>query len=209
MNITWHGQTCFKIITQKNKEASVEILIDPFEKETGLRPPKLGADILISTQNKKIISGRDSFLITGPGEYDIKGVYIRGIPIADKNKKEERATIFTIEVEEMKICHLGISAPKELTSRELEEVGNIDVLMIPTGGLDSLDAKEATKIMSQIEPKITIPMYYKVPGLKMKLDGLDKFLKPLGIKKLEPLTKLSVKKKDLVEKEAKIIVLTP
>jgi len=214
MNIAWHGQTCFRIISQQGKNGSVNILIDPPEKETGLRSPKLEADILLSTTNKKISNG--AFLILGPGEYDIKGTYIQGIPgfsnISQRKGEQNisnEITIYTIETGGMKICHLGMVGQEELKSEQLEEIGDVDILMIPIGGGRTVDARGAVKIMSQIEPKIIIPMYYRIPKLKTKLDGLDKFLKILGIKSLQPLPKLSIKKKDLSEEEAKIIVLSP
>lgn len=204
MNITWYGQTCFKIGVAKRKDGQVTILTDPFDKETGLRPPRVEADILLfSSESKKTVPG-NGFLIAGPGEYDIKGLYIQGIP-----SSRPENTIFTIMAEQMGICHLGTLSQRELTPKELEAIGEVDILMIPIGGKEALDAKGAIKVMAQIEPKIIIPMYYKVPGLKMSLDGLDKFLKALGIKKLEPLPKLSIKKKDLPQEEVKIIALKP
>ncbi len=113
----------------------------------------------------------------------------------------------------MVICHLGDFGQKELTTEQLEKIGMVDVLIIPVGGIYTIDAKTAIKVMSQIEPKIIIPMHYQIAKLNLpaggKLDGLDKFLKILGIKKIETLPKLSVKKKDLSEEEAKIIVLKP
>lgn len=211
MTITWYGQTCFRINTPKNRDGSVNILIDPFEKEIGLRPPKTEADILLTTHNTKITKktlSKDFFLIDGPGEYDVKGVYIQGIPGLSKSKSiDAETTIYTIETEKMKICHLGKLEQKELFPGQIERIGKVDILMIPIGGGETLEAGEAVKIMSQIEPKIIIPMYYQVPKLKIKLDNLNKFLKSLGIKSLEPLPRLSVKKKDISEEEAKIIVL--
>jgi len=208
MNFTWHGQTCFKIISQKNKDGAVSILIDPFPKETGLRSPKAEADIILFTDSGRTVPG-NGFIVSGPGEYEVKGVCIKGIQcFANKNKNCEK-TLYFIEAEDMKICHLGLFSESELNSKYAEEIGGADILMLPVGGGDSLDAKSALKIMSQLEPKITIPMHYKVPGLKIKLDGLENFLKALGIKKLELLEKLSVKKRDLPEDEAKIIALKP
>jgi len=199
MTINWYGQTCFKITTQKNKGEAVSILIEPPDKDSGFRGPKLEADILlVSSKDQKVGSG-PYFLISGAGEYDIKGVYIKGI--AGQNKKN---TIYTIETEDMKICHLGRLEQKELSSDQLETIGDIDILMIPIGGTYTIDAKEAIKVMAQIEPKIIIPMHFGG-----KLDGLDKFLKVLGIKSLEPLAKLSIKKKDISSEEAKIVVLQP
>ncbi len=215
MTITWYGQTCFRITTQKNRNGSINILIDPFEKGIGLRPPKTEADILLITHDSKRILSGNFFLISGPGEYDIKGVYIQGIPGLSKNKlpeKEEvskKNIIYTIETEKMKICHLGRLGQKELTSDQIEKIGKVDILMVPVGGKETLEAGESIKIMSQIEPKIIIPMYYQIPKLKIKLDNFNKFLKSLGIKSLEPLPKLSIKKKDISEEEARIIALSP
>ena len=204
MLITWYGQTCFRIISQKGKEGPVNILIDPLEKGTGLRPPKLEADILLSTANKKI--SNKAFLISGPGEYDIKGIYIQGIHSRGPATLEGN-TIYTIESEGIKVCHLGMVSQDELKSEQFERIGEVDILMVPIGGGEVISAKGAIKMMSQIEPKIIIPMYYRIPKLKQKLDGLDKFLKNLGIKSLQPLPKLSIRKKDFSEEEAKIIVL--
>jgi len=208
MNITWYGQTCFKITVPKGKDGVATILTDPPAKESGLRTPKNDADILLLTSDQKLETG-ESFVIEGPGEYDIKEVYIQGIPVKTKSEKGGKTTIYTIEAEGIRICNLGALAQADFDSKELEAIGDVDVLLVPVGGGAVMDAKAAVNTMSQIEPKITIPMYYKIPGLKMDLEGVDKFLKVLGIKQPEPLPKLSIKKKDLPEEEAKIIVLQP
>lgn len=217
MNIFWHGQSCFSLTTTPNKNSQIRIVIDPFSEETGLKIPKLSADILLVTHqhsdhnNIKIVQG-NPFLISGPGEYEIKEIFIEGIhSFHDASGGKERGfnTIYTIETEELKVCHLGDLGQKELTDEQLEKIGEVDILMIPIGGIYTVSVKEAIEIMSQIEPKIIIPMHYSLPKLKYKLDGVDKFLKNIGIKKLEPLPKLSIKKKDLSSEEAKIILLSP
>jgi len=137
-------------------------------------------------------------------------VFIEGIPAFhdDKEGKERGLdTIYTIEAEEMRICHLGDFGQKELTPEQLEKIGDIDILMIPVGGVFTIDAKEASKVIAQIEPRIVIPMHYSVPKLKIKLDGIEPFLKEMGRKSVEPQEKLLVKKKDLIEEETKIVVL--
>jgi len=222
MNIIWHGQSCFELITAPAKNSQIKIVIDPFSEEVGLRVPKLEADILLVSHNHhdhnnvKAVSSPTSasppFLISGPGEYEIKNVFIQGVHSwHDNSRGQERGenTIYTIEAEDLKLCHLGDLGQKELTEEQLDRIGEIDILMIPTGGVYTISAKEALKIMSQIEPKITIPMHYQIPKLKLKLDGCDKFLKSLGIKKIEPLPKLSIKKKDISSEEAKIVILKP
>jgi len=215
MQITWKGQSCFEITSSSGKNNHVNIVVDPYDETTGLKLPKLEADILLVTHqhhdhnNVKSIGGTP-FLIEGPGEYEIKDVYIEGIPSfhdAVSGKERGQNTIYIIEAEEIKICHLGDLGQKELTSEQLEKIGEVDVLMIPVGGVFTIDAKEATRIMSQIEPNITIPMHYQIPKLKAKLEGVDKFLKTMGIKSLSPLPKLSIKKKDIVPEEAKVVIL--
>ncbi|MBU4480744.1 MBL fold metallo-hydrolase [Patescibacteria group bacterium] len=217
MTIIWRGQSCFQITASRNKGEQVSIVIDSFSEEIGLRLPKLEADIALVTHshsdhnNIKAISGTP-FLIEGPGEYEIKNVFIQGIAsFHDSSQGKERGenTIYTIETEEMRLCHLGDLGQNELTEEQLEKIGEIDILIIPVGGVCTIAGKEAIKIMSQIEPKITIPMHYSLPKLKIKLDELAQFLKPLGIKSIVPVNKLSLKKKDIPTEEAKIIVLKP
>lgn len=217
MNIIWHGQSCFEIIAAPAKNSQVKIVIDPFSEEIGLRVPKLEADVLLISHShydhnniKAVLA--NPFLISSPGEYEIKNVYIQGIAsFHDNSQGRERGvnTIYTIEAEDLRLCHLGDLGQKELTEEQLEKIGEVDILMIPVGGIYTISAKEAIKIMSQIEPKITIPMHYQIPKLKLKLDDCDKFLKSLGIKKLEPLAKFSIKKKEISPEEAKIVVLKP
>lgn len=225
MQIIWKGQSCFQIITNRSKNDQISIVIDPFSEDIGLRVPKLEADILLVTHkhpdhdNVKAVSGTASaggektpFLIDGPGEYEIKEVYIQGILAShDESGGKERGeiTVYIIEAENLRVCHLSDIGQKELTDDQLEQIGDVDILMIPVGGGPTISAKEAIKIISQIEPKITIPMHYQIPKLKIKLDGVDKFLKALGLKSVIPEAKLTIKEKDLSPEEAKIIVLSP
>jgi L-ascorbate metabolism protein UlaG (beta-lactamase superfamily) len=216
MNIIWKGQSCFQITTQKTKNP-VSIIIDPFSPEIGLRPPSGAADIVLVTHdhkdhnNVKALSGQP-FIISGPGEYEIKDVYVLGIASwhdSVMGKERGQNTIYVIDTEDLRVCHLGDLGQKELAEDQLEKIGEVDILMIPVGGNFTISEKEAQKIMSQIEPKITIPMHYLIPKLKVKLDGVDKFLKSLGIKSMQPQERLSIKKKDILPEEAKIIVLEP
>lgn len=218
MNINWYGQSCFQISSSQGKNDHVSMVIDPFdENTTGLKLPKLQADIVLVTHdhsdhsNVKAVSG-SGFVIKGPGEYDIERVFIQGISgYHDDVQGTQRGsiTIYTIETEGMRICHLSDLGQKELTSDQLDKIGDIDILMIPVGGVYTIDAAGAMKIMAQIEPRVIMPMHYKIPKLKIKLDDVDKFLKNLGIKKPEPLPRLSIKKKDISTEEAKIIILQP
>ncbi len=206
MNIAWHGQNCFRISCQPEKGTQVNILLSPFGKETGLKAPRLDAEIIISQDSlAQSEIGEKSFIIRGPGEYDIKGVYIHGIPFKQKSAP---GILYVIEAENIKICHLGEFNQPQLASEQLELVGETDILMVPVGGEETMNPQDALKVMSQIEPKITLPMGYHTPGLKVKREGVDKFLKALGVKALEPIAKLQIKKKDIGEDEAKVILLS-
>lgn len=217
MIISWHGQSCFQISSSQGKNNKVSVVIDPFDKETGLKVPKLQADVVLVSHdhhdhnNVKAVSG-DPFVIKDPGEYDLKGVFIQGIAgfhDDSQGSQRGRSTIYTIDTEEMRICHLGDLGQKELTSDQLDTINEVDILMIPVGGTYTIDANEATKVIAQIEPRTVIPMHYRIPKLKIKLDPADKFLKTMGIKKLEPLPKLTIKKKELPSEETEIILLQP
>jgi L-ascorbate metabolism protein UlaG (beta-lactamase superfamily) len=219
MNITWYGQSCFRVALQGQKKAKqwTSLVIDPFDESTGLKLPKLEAEIFLITHehkdhNNQKIATKETFLINSPGEYELRDIFIQGISsFHDKEKGKERGlnTIYTVETEEVKLCHLGDFGQEELTDEQLRDIGEVDVLMIPVGGVYTIDAKEATKVISQIEPRIVIPMHYKIPGLKVKLDELGAFLKAIGDKGAKAEDKISIQKKNLPVGEMKIIPLNP
>jgi L-ascorbate metabolism protein UlaG (beta-lactamase superfamily) len=224
MQIIWKGQSCFQIIINREKNNledvsrknnQVSLVIDPYDETTGLRVPKLEADILLVTHdhpdhnNIKAVSG-NHFLISEPGEYEIKDIFIHGIPAfhdSSYGKERGKTIIYTIEAEGIRICHLGDLGQKELTEDQVEKIGNIDILMIPVGGVYTISSKEAVKIISQIEPKIVVPMHYQISKLKIKLESPEKFLKAMGVKSPETLNKLTLKKKDIPEEGMEIKIL--
>lgn len=209
MTITWFGQSCFRI---EAKDAS--ILIDPFSKEIGLKPPKIKDNIVLVTHehydhNNLEGLNSDSFVIRNPGEYEKGGIAVYGIlSYHDKSEGKERGlnTIYIIKVEDTILCHLGDLGQSKLTDEQVENIGDVDILMIPVGGTYTIDAKEAVGVISQIEPKIIIPMHYKLPGLASNLVGVDKFIKELGLAP-EKMDKLKIAKKNLPIEETKLILL--
>lgn len=216
MKIAWYGQSCFRLIIKTNGAEKITLFIDPFDKEIGLTPPRGNADIVICSHNHHdhnsvgSLSGTP-FVIDGPGEYDVKKVFIKGVySFHDDKKGEERGTntISVIEVEDLKICHLGDLGQKELSDAQLEKIGEVDVLMVPVGGNFTIDGGEAVKIINQIEPNVVIPMHYKIPGLNLKLDGLENFIKEIGAEK-ETVEELTIQKKDLTDEEMKVVVMKP
>lgn len=217
MQISWKGQACFQIVVPKGKQEHMKIVVDPYEETIGLKLSPLEADILLITHNhvdhnnKKAIK-TEPFVISNPGEYEVKGVFVQGIPSFHDNtqgKERGRNTIYVIEVEGIKICHMGDFGQKELTPEQLTLIGDVDILLLPVGGVYTITGKEAAGIVNQIEPKIVIPMHYLIPKLKAKLEGPEEFLKMMGAKEVVPIEKLVVKVKDLLREETNIVVLTP
>lgn len=217
MIITWYGQSCFKIQTRNSGE-EVVVFIDPFDKSIGLRPPFGQGDVVLTTHshadhNNVLTIKGNPFIIDGPGEYEKKGIEIRGV-LAFHDVKEGKekgvVTIFVIESEDMRICHLGDLGQKELSDEQLEKLGEVDILMVPVGGGSTLSGEQASKIINQIEPRMVVPMHYKIPGLSLKIDSVDGFLKAMGEDKITPQDKIVIKKKELPEDdEATVVVMKP
>jgi len=217
--IYWAGQSCFQISVSNSKDHSADIVIDPFDADfTGLKLPNLSADIALVTHdhkdhnNVKALKG-EPFIINGPGEYEVKGVFIKGIPSThdDKEGKDKgQNTIYVFEAEGLKFCHMGDFGQKQLTDAQTEAIEGIDVLMIPVGGTYTIDAQEAQRIISEIEPKIVIPMHYKLDKLKMEIDDVSKFFKAMGKSAIAPQDKYVVKTSTLPKDDAmEIVVLQP
>lgn len=217
--ISWAGQSCFQISISNSKEHSAEVVIDPFDEKVGLKLPNLSASIALVSHdhydhnNVKGLKG-DPFVIRGPGEYEINDVFIKGIPSFHddvEGKEKGNNTIYIIEAEGMKICHLGDLGQKQLTDNQLEKIDGVDILMIPVGGEYTIDSAVAQKITAQISPKIVIPMHYAIPKLKENLDDVSKFLKAMGKDSgsITPQDKLVIKKSALPEKTTEIVILKP
>jgi L-ascorbate metabolism protein UlaG (beta-lactamase superfamily) len=220
MLIQWFGQSFFKISTKNQLGQEITIAIDPFDKETGLKmPSKFGADILLITHdhhdhnNIELIKGAgdsgEPFLISGPGEYEIKGVMIYGVQSFhdDENgAKNGENTIYILESEGIWLAHLGDLGQKKLSEQQLEHLQDIDIVILPVGGEFTLGSSDAAKLASELEPRVIIPMHYKLPGLKANLEGVEKFVKAVGLKP-EEMEKFKVQKKDLPEEETKLVIL--
>jgi L-ascorbate metabolism protein UlaG (beta-lactamase superfamily) len=213
MQISYLGHSCFKIEVKAGGE-NVTILIDPYDDSVGLPMPKTKADIALVTHdhfdhdNLAAVKG-EPFIIKGAGEYEFKKVFVYGVPTYhDEAKGAERGpnTCFRIDAEDLALVHLG-DLGHILDEEQLELLEEADILLIPVGGKYTLDAKKAAEVVSQIEPRIVIPMHYKVPGLKVDLDPVDGFLKEMGAKKAESIDKLKITKKDLMTEDTQVVLL--
>lgn len=204
MDITWYGQSFIKI---KGKSATV--LIDPFDPQfTGLKLPKdLGAQVVLSTHahgdhsNTNAVEGHP-LVVAGPGEYEASGVTVVGVEtFHDKSQGAERGknTLYHILMDGIKVVHVG-DLGHLLTEEQTSQIDSeVDILMLPVGGVFTIDAEEAAKVVAQLEPKIVIPIHYKIPELKFELGEVGPFLKEMGAENVEPVSKLTVTKDKLPE----------
>lgn len=213
MYISWLGHSCFKIEAKTNGE-SITVVIDPYEDSVGLKLPRVKADIVLVTHEHFDHNAVESLkgeptVIRGAGEYEVKKVVVYGVPTYhDSSNGSERGTntCYRIDAEDLSVVHLG-DLGHPLTNDQLELLEDVDILLIPVGGTYTIDAKQAGQIVSQIEPRIVIPMHYAVPGLKFELDPVEKFLKEMGAQKAEVIDKLKITKKELMTEGTKVIVL--
>ena len=211
MDIIYLGHSSFKI---KSKTASV--VTDPFDpKMVGLKFSPVEADIVTVSHNhddhnqSRLVKNARK-IIDGPGEYEIQGISIIGFSCFHDNKKgEESGTniIFVYEVDGLRIAHLG-DLGHNLSQELIEDLGDIDILMIPVGGV-FLKLPTVLEIIQSIEPSIVIPMHFKVEGMNVevfsKFEPVESFLKEVSLP-VEKLPKLSLKKEELGE-DQKVVVL--
>jgi len=199
MEITWLGHSCFRI---RGKQAT--IITDPFSPGMGYSLGKASANIVTVSHQHSDHSysagiGGNPRVVQRPGEYEIAGVLIIGLSTYhDANKGADRGknTVFVMETEELTICHLG-DLGQPLTDSQIEEIGKVDVLMMPVGGMVTINAAAAAAMVRQMEPKIVLPMHYKTPVFQGELEPVENFLREFGTQQATPQAKLNVNKNNL------------
>lgn len=210
MVISYLGGEAFKI-----QFGDIVIAYNPISKNSKLKSSSFGADIALVGLNHDDMNGVENasrgeklpFVITGPGEYETKGVFIHGFPsISQYAGKERINTIYTVSLENMNLCFLGALSTKEIPSEVAEELKEIDILFVPIGGEDVLSPAEAYKVANSLESKIIVPMHY---GMNGDDKALKTFLKEGGEESAEKHDKLTIKNKDLEGRKGDIIVINP
>lgn len=198
MKISRKAEKCLKILISPKQGEKINILIDP---DAVCSNEKANIVLVSEPQGQAIKLADTFFLINSPGEYEIKGIFIRGIEVNLNNKNGMIAnTIYTIEASRMRICYLGNLGQKEFPPEQLERIGSVDALIFPVSG--GLSPKEIRKIISQIEPKVVIPLEQKNKKVELK-----DFLREMGVKEMEERKYIVLKKQDLKEEEMKVIAL--
>ncbi|MEK7114178.1 MAG: MBL fold metallo-hydrolase [Patescibacteria group bacterium] len=218
MVITHHGGQCFKVTF-----GDLTLVFDPIAKNATLPAVRFGADIALVSRDHPDMNGveevtygeKKPFAITGPGEYERQGVVIQGFISKSKyclKKGEEDAinTIYSVELEDMTLVHLGAFADTELSHEARESIDDIDVLFVPIGGDGVLTPSKAHELAVSLEPKIIVPMHWSLPGQGGigAPKSLEAFLKEAG-NGSEKVDKLTLKKKDLADRDGSILVLMP
>lgn len=205
MIITYFGKQFFKI-----QQGDMVLAFNPVSKssKTGI-VAKFGADIALVTTNHPDYNGLDQlshgertpFAITGPGDYEVKQIFIKGsMSSSEIAGKKYINTIYSLKVDNINMVFLGALSSVDISKEALEAINNPDILFMPVGGKDFLDAKNANKLAASLEPKMIIPMDYDDTSLKA-------FLKESGDEKAEVVEKITLKLKDLDNKEGEVVVL--
>jgi len=208
LDVTWLGQSCFRL---RGRNAAV--VTDPYPPALGPRL-KLDGDLVTVSHGHEnhshVQSVKDARVIDGPGEYEVSGITILGLPTfhdASTGAEHGRNTVFVIELDDVRVCHLG-DLGHPLDDRALEVIGNVDVLLVPVGGGCALDGAKAAEVVRQLEPRYVVPMHYGHPSIRTELAPVDRFLKEMGVAEAEAQTKLAVQASSS-EAETKVVVLEP
>jgi L-ascorbate metabolism protein UlaG (beta-lactamase superfamily) len=199
MEISWLGHSCFRI-----KGAHATLITDPYSAGLGYSLGKPTARIVTVSHNhpghcySDGVGGQPK-VVSQPGEYEINDVLIIGIATfhdGEGGRKRGKNIVYLMEIDEVAVCHLG-DLGHVLTNEQIEDIGNVDVLLLPVGGVSTLNAPMAAEVVRQLEPKVVIPMHYKTPALNRELEPVDRFLKEIGAKQLTSQPKLSISKSNL------------
>lgn len=212
MEIVWHGHSCFRL-TERNMAT---VVTDPFDHKTiGYFPLKLKADIVTVSHDAAGHNNTDAVkgaahVISGPGEFEIGGVFITGVQTdgggsGKKAKEQVRNTLYVFDYDGLTVAHLG-DLKQVPPQTEIESLGTVNVALVPVGGGGGLNAAKAAEVISLLEPSIVVPMHYSTPDVKLSLDSLNKFMKEMGLSKPEPQPSLKVSKTSLPD-ETHVVVL--
>ena len=208
MDISWYGHSCFRL-----GERGVVVVTDPFSDEMGYARPRIRADVVTISHDHPGHNNRIGFrggphFFDGPGEYEVKDVFITGIATYhDGRSGSVRGgnTVFLFEFDGVTVCHLGDLGHVPSQAR-VEALSDVDVLLVPVGGLHTLDASKASEVISLVEPRLVVPMHYKTPVEKARLHTVNKFLKEMGLTPMAPQEEIRVNKSSLPN-ETQVVVL--
>jgi L-ascorbate metabolism protein UlaG (beta-lactamase superfamily) len=202
MIINWYGEGCFKIQT-----GGLTILTDPFESTTGLTPARGKNEIILNTLTAWPMKEetQEGKVIRGGGEYEIQGIVVRGTPLPQDSSDKFFKTVYRVEAEEISIGFLGHISEMPPTEA-MEKLKDVDILFIPAAGKPFIDQEAAAKLIKQLNPKVIIASFFKVPGLKRTSSDWKGLADEIG-QKPEILEKLTIRRKELRDQKGSQLVI--
>jgi len=216
--IQWLAQACVVIKQTTNDKRQTTLVMDPYGEGIGFTLPKLEASVItvshdhVDHNNVKALEGKP-FVVSEPGEYEVAGFSLEAILSFHDNeggKARGQNLIVRVQTPEISLVHFGDFGQVELTSEQLEALGDVDIAFIPVGGTFTVDGMRAAKIISQLEPKVAIPIHYQIPGLTIaELAGPESFFEALGQKPTLISGEWKVKVGDLPSEGTRAIQLEP
>ena len=207
MELTWYGLSCFRITERKH----ATVVTDPYNKIFGLPELKLKADVVTISHDAPGHSNRAAIsspyrTIDGPGEYEIGSVFITGIATFSDDDKTSRNVLYVFDYDGLTIAHLG-DMQKVPTQKQIEALEQVNILLVPIGAGNSLNSAQAAELVSMLEPNIVVPMHYHIPGLKLELENVDRFLKEMGVTDVKEETSLKITGLNLPEGTETVILI--
>lgn len=207
MELTWYGLSCFRL-TERGQAA---VVTDPYHNNLGLPALKVRGDVVTVSHdarghnNVAAVAGH-KHLLTGPGEYEIGGVFITGIATTQQ-KETRRNVLYLFDFSGLTIAHLG-DIEKVPNQTQIEALEQVNILLVPVGGGHSLNAAQAAEFVSLLEPSVVVPMHYQIPKLKLELDSVERFLKEMGVTEVSEESSLKITSSGLPD-ETQVVLLTP
>lgn len=210
MEITWYGQSCFRIV----ERGRITVVTDPYtDGSIGLEPLRVKADVVTISHDAPGHSGTDAirgepYVLRGAGEYEIGGVFITGLPMHNVAQQPPQRNIgYTFAYDNLSVLHLGdLSYVPEQSL--VENMGEVNVLLVPVGGGRGMKAAQAAEVVALIEPHYIVPMHYAIPGLALDLEEVERFLKAMGVTRAQEADTLRVTANELPE-QPQVVVLRP
>lgn len=207
MELTWYGLSCFRL----TERGQTTIITDPYGGGIGLPALKIRGEVVTISHDAKghnnisAVTGRKHAFF-GPGEYEVGGVFITGIATAQKTNSDHNV-LFLIDYDGLTVAHLG-DMTHVPTQTQIEALEQVNVLLVPVGGGSSLNAAQAAELVSMLEPNIVVPMHYRIPRLKLDLEGVERFLSEMGVSQPEDEAVLKIRPSSLPE-ETQVVLLAP
>lgn len=212
MDITWYGHSCFRL----TERGQISVVTDPYSDEIGLPvPQRLKGDVVTVSHPAAGHNFIDAvkgiqYVLEGPGEYEIGGIFFNGIPmhkVDEENRTMRPNVAYTIQFGDLNVLHLGDLAhvPNQST---IEALGEVHVALVPVGGGNGLSAVDAAEVIALIEPNYIVPMHYMLDGLTVLLDPVERFLKEMGVSKVQEEETLRVSSANLPE-QPQVVVMIP